>query len=76
MERRFGLLAYNLSTGAINVADERKVCGLYEAPFRARTKALSFRDDSFSADSVTTDDVNAQFGAVAGEGSGKGSDYV
>lgn len=76
MKRRVGLLAYDLSARAINVADERKVGGLYEAPFRARTQALSFRDDGFGADGITTDDVNAQFGAVAGVGSGKGGDYV
>ena len=76
MKRRVALLAYDVRTGAINVADKRKVCSMYESPFRARTQALSFGDDSFCADGVATDDVNAQLGAVVGEGSGKGSDYV
>ena len=49
---------------------------LHKSPFRPRAHALAFRDDGLSAGTVSADDVNAQIGAVAGEGSGKDPDNV
>ena len=72
MKRRLGLQPHNLRTAAIDLADERQVRGLYEAPFRARTLALSSSDDGVGAHGVPPDDVHAQFRAVVREGARKG----
>ena len=76
MERCFGFLADNLYARAVDLADESKVRRLHEAPLGARTEALAFGYDGLGADGITADDIDTQFGAVAGEGLGKGLDHV
>lgn len=71
MKRRLSLLADDISAGLVDIADQRKIRSLDEAPLRAWAESLAFGNDRLGANCVAADNVDAQLGALVGEGAGE-----
>lgn len=72
MKRPFRLLSNNIRTAPVNLAEERQIRRLHEAPLGPWADALALGGHGVGTLRVAPDNVHAKLGAVLGEDGGQG----